>query len=107
MIPQAHNREAIMTEQPQTEMPRSPLERLLGGHPLNVILKLAFVSLLVGFAMSVFGLNVEGVVRGTVELLREALRDSAGLFRSIGGYILTGAALVVPIWLLMRLSRSR
>ena len=96
-----------MTDQPQTQMRRSPLERFFGGHPVNVILKLVFLSLLVGFVMSVFGLDVQGVIRGAVAVLRETLRDGAGLFRSIGGYILTGAALVVPIWLVIRLSRAR
>ena len=96
-----------MTDQPQTERRRSPVERFFGGHPINVILKLAFVSLLVGFAMSVFGVNVQGVIRGALELLRETLRDGFGLFRNIWGYILTGAMLVVPVWLLIRLSKAR
>jgi hypothetical protein len=105
--PPQQARSLHMTEQPQTETRRSPLERFFGGHPVNVILKLAFISLLVGFTMSVFGLNVEGLVRGAVELLREALRDGVGLFRNLGAYILTGAALVVPIWLLIRLGKAR
>ena len=96
-----------MTDQPRTEIRRSPLERFVGGHPLSVIVKLVFLSLLVGFVMSVFGVNVQGVIRGAVELVRETLRDGAGLFRSLGAYIVTGAALVVPIWLLIRLSKAR
>lgn len=96
-----------MTDQPQTETRRSPMERFFGGHPINVILKLAFISLLVGVTMSFFGVNVQGVVRGAIELVRETLRDGAGVFRNIGGYILTGAALVVPIWLLIRLTKAR
>lgn len=96
-----------MSDQPQTETPRSPLERFFGGSPLNVVLKLAFISLLVGFAMSVFGVDVQGVVLGAVNLVRETLRDGAGVFRNLGGYIVTGAALVVPIWLLMRLGKRR
>ena len=94
-----------MTDQPQTGTRRSGIERFFGGHPINVILKLAALSLLVGFVMSVFGVNVQGVVRGALTLLCETLRDGVGLFRNIGGYILTGAALVVPIWLLIRLSK--
>jgi hypothetical protein len=107
MIPQAHNREATVTEQSQTETRRSPVERFFGGHPVSVIVKLAFVSLLVGFIMSVFGLDVQGVIRGTIDLVRETLRDGAGLIRNLGAYIVTGAALVVPIWLLLRLSKRR
>lgn len=95
-----------MTDQPQTETRRSPVERLFGGHPISVVLKLALVSLLVGFVMSIFGVDAQQIVRGAVELLRETLRDGAGIFRNLGGYILTGAALVVPIWLLIRLTRK-
>ncbi|QDZ13088.1 DUF6460 domain-containing protein [Devosia ginsengisoli] len=94
-----------MADQHQTETRRSGIERFFGGHPINVIIKLAFISLLVGVFMSVFGLDVQGLVRGTVILFREALRDGFGVFRDIGGYILTGAALVVPIWLLIRVSK--
>lgn len=96
-----------MSDQPETQPRRSPLERFFGGHPLNVLLKLAFISLLVGLTMAFFGVNPQGVIRGAVELVRETFRDGAGMFRSIGGYILTGAVLVVPIWLLIRLSKAR
>lgn len=96
-----------MTDQPQTETRRSPAERFFGGHPVSVMLRLALISLVVGFVMSVFGVNVQGVIRGAIELVRETLRDGAGLFRNIGGYILTGAALVVPIWLVIRFSKAR
>lgn len=96
-----------MTEQYPGDTRRSPVERFFGGHPLNVVLKLAFVSLLVGFAMSVFGVNVQSLVHGAISLLREALRDGTGLFRDLAFYIVTGATLVVPIWLLLRLGRRR
>lgn len=96
-----------MTDQYPSETRPSALQRFLGGHPINVMLKLALISLVVGFAMSVFGVNVQGVVRGAIELFREALRDGFGMFRGIGGYIVTGAALVVPIWLIIRLSKAR
>lgn len=96
-----------MTDQSQTEPRRSGIERFFGGHPVNVILKLALISLVVGFLMSVFGVNVQGLVRGAVTLLRETLRDGFGLFRNVGAYIVTGAALVVPVWLVIRLSKRR
>jgi uncharacterized membrane protein len=108
MIAQQHNRpEASMSDQPQTERRRSGIERFFGGHPINVMLRLALISLLVGFAMSVFGVDVRDVVQGAIDLVRDALRDGAGLFRNLGGYIVTGAVLVVPVWLLIRLSKVR
>lgn len=96
-----------MSDQPQTETRRSALERFMGGHPLSVILRLALISLVVGFLMATFGFNVQGIIRGTLELFREALRDGFGMFRDVWGYIVTGAMLVVPIWLIVRLTRGR
>lgn len=89
---------------PQT---RSWLEIVLGGRPASVIIKLLLISLLVGFVMSAFGFNAADLVQGAVNLLRDALRDSAGLIRRLGVYVLTGAAIVVPVWLLLRLTRGR
>ena len=86
---------------------RSLLERLMGGRPGGVIIKLILLSLLVGFVMSVFGFNAGDLVRGVIEAVRETLRDSGGLIRQLGGYVLAGAAVVVPIWLVLRLTRSR
>ncbi len=89
---------------PQT---RSGLERLFGGPPGAVVVKLVLISLFVGFVMSVFGFNAGDLVRGVVEVVRDTIRDGAGMFRQLGGYILAGAAVVVPVWLLLRLARSR
>lgn len=97
-----------MTDQSRSETERpSAIERFFGGSPGGVIVRLLLLSLVVGFLMSVFGVDVQHVVRGAVTLFREALRDGFGIFRNLGGYILTGAALVVPIWLLIRLTKGR
>jgi len=108
MIVMNHNRvEPEMTDQPRSEPRRSPLERFFGGHPINVLLKLAFISFLVGLSMTMFGINALDLVDGAVDLIRHSFRDGLGMFRDIGIYIATGAAVVVPIWLLLRLSKRR
>lgn len=94
-----------MTDQPRVEPRRSPLERFFGGSPAGVILRLVLVSLLVGFLMSVFGIRPADVIDGAIELFHDVIRDGFGVFRDLGAYILTGAVLVVPIWLLLRLTR--
>lgn len=96
-----------MTDQPETRPRRSPLERFFGGHPINVLLKLALISLLVGVFMRMFGFDALDLVHGAIEMIRHSFRDGLSLFRDIGIYIGTGAAIVVPIWLILRLTRSR
>lgn len=86
---------------------RSGLERLMGGRPGSVVIKLVLLSLLVGFVMSVFGFNVADLVRSAVDAVRDALRDGGGVFRQLASYVIAGAAIVVPIWLLLRLTRAR
>ena len=54
-----------MTDQPQTETRRSPIERFFGGHPINVILKLA-VMVVVGamvYLASICLINAQSVGR--------------------------------------------
>ena len=97
-----------MTDQsPSEAQAPSAAERFFGGSPGGVIVRLLLLSLVVGFLMSVFGFDVRDVVHGAINLFREALRDGFGIFRNLGFYILTGAALVVPIWLLIRLTKGR
>ena len=86
---------------------RSGLERLIGGRPLSVVLKLVFMSALVGFFMTMFGFDAVDLFYGLVEMIEDALRDSGGLIRQIFAYVLTGAAVVLPIWFVIRLTRAR
>lgn len=86
---------------------RSGLERVLGGSPVGVMVRLVLISLLAGFVMSVFGFDAGDLIRGAVQTVRDAIQDGAGMLRQLGGYVLTGAAVVVPIWLLLRLTRAR
>jgi len=84
----------------------SALERIIGDRPMAVVVRLLVVSLVVGFIMSMLGLNAQSLVEMAVTLFRETLRDSAGFIRSLGFYVLTGAAIVVPIWLVLRLTSA-
>lgn len=86
---------------------RSGLERLLGDRPGSLLIKLVVISLIVGFVMSVFGFNAGDLVRGAVEAIEDVLRDGGGVFRQLGGYVLTGAAIVLPVWLILRLLQRR
>ena len=81
----------------------SNLHRFLGGSPGAVLVKLAFVSLLVGAFMAFLGITPFGLIDGAVELVRSVLRLGFDAFGEVGRWLLYGAMVVVPIWLVMRL----
>ena len=85
----------------------SALTRFLGDSPLRVILKLLVVSFLVGLVMNAFGWSPMDVFYG----IRKFFTDLWNLgFHAIDrflGYILLGAAIVVPAFILIRIASYR
>ncbi|MCG7507629.1 DUF6460 domain-containing protein [Mesorhizobium retamae] len=85
----------------------SALTRFLGDTPLKVLLKLLVVSFLVGIVMSAFGWSPLDVIYG----IRNFFVDLWNLgFRAVDrfvGYILLGAAIVIPAFILLRLASYR
>ena len=54
--------------------------------------------------------SAQGMLAGQEEvdqLAREALRDGFGMFRDVWRYIVTGAVLVVPVWIVIRAVKAR
>ena len=80
-----------------------PIRNFLGDSPLNVLIRLAVLSLIVGVLLSAFNLQPLDLLRQAQQLLSMLWNQSADIIRHLGSYILLGAAIVVPIWLVMRL----
>ena len=82
------------------------MQDFLGGSPLSILVKLIFLSLLVGAFLAF--LNVTPFELG--DRLMRALRSMFGLsfdaVREIGRWIMYGAIIVVPIWFLLRLFKA-
>ena len=95
-----------MTEELRPD-PRSGLERFLGDRPMALLVRLLLISLFVGFLMTMFGFDAADLVHGATEAIRDVLRDGGGVFRQLGSYVVTGAAIVVPVWIVLRLLRAR
>lgn len=85
----------------------STIERWLGGSPVAVLLKLLFLSLLVGIVLAAIGLTPFGLLRWVTEGFRALLDLGVDAFRDFGRYILTGAMIVLPLWVLSRLMSAR
>ncbi len=88
-------------------MSNGSVSRVLGGPPLTVLLKLLLVSLLVGAILVWLDLTPFGIFRSLENLVRSILANGFDGLREIGRYVITGAVIVIPIWLLMRLFGKR
>lgn len=89
---------------------RSGLNRFLGGSPAGVLVKLLFLSVLVGAGMAMLGLTPGLLFWQIYDLTRHLIDLGLDTFHDFGRWILAGAAVVVPIWLVARLltvSRDR
>lgn len=87
-------------------------ERLTGGKSATrTVLKLVIASIIVGAVFSFLGVGVREFWSGVFENARDligALGESFGeIALTILTYLLIGAGVVLPIWLIMRLLSSR
>lgn len=83
------------------------MRRFLGGSPLAVIIKLALLSILVGFVLTVIGLDPRNIVASIIDLIRSIFNLGFEAFDWLWRYLLLGAVIVVPIWLIARLVQAR
>jgi len=88
-------------------MANPKLERFLGGSPVSVVVRLVVVSFIVGVLLVMFGVEPGDVIESVARLVHRALDDGLADVRQFGRTILTGAIVVVPIWLIMRLIDQR
>lgn len=76
---------------------------IFGGNPLAVILRLVVLSIIVGIVLSAIGITPENLF-GTLNRLARRLYDMGfGAIDWLLQYLLLGAMVVVPIWLVARL----
>ncbi len=87
--------------------PAGPLDRFLGGSPAAVLLKLIFVSLVVGALMMWLDLHPLDLWHGLVRLANRIWSLGFDAVREVGEYVLAGAMVVVPVWLVLRLLNLR
>ncbi|WP_291826451.1 DUF6460 domain-containing protein [Bosea sp. (in: a-proteobacteria)] len=88
-------------------MANGRIERFLGGSPLGVLVRLLFISLLVGAAMAFLGLSPRALFETAVRFVRSLGDLGFGALSEVGQWIIGGALLVVPLWLLSRLFAAR
>ena len=85
----------------------SNLNRFLGGSPGSVLVKLIFLSLLVGAFLYFLNLTPFGLIEGLFNWIASVLDLSFETVQKVGLWIFYGAVIVVPLWLISRLFGSR
>lgn len=79
----------------------------LGDSPMRVLLKLLVISFLVGVVMNAFGWSPLDVIDRVQEFFLDIWNMGFSAIERVGRYVLLGAAIVVPAFLILRLLSYR
>jgi hypothetical protein len=82
------------------------MQDFLGGSPLSILVKLIFLSLLVGAFLAFLGKTPFDLLDQIMRFFRSIFGLSFDTIRNIGRWVLYGAIIVVPIWLVVRLFKA-
>jgi hypothetical protein len=82
------------------------VRRFLGGPPLAVTGRLILLSILVGVVLEALGLDPWNIIDSVRRLIVHVWDMGFDAVRWLWQYFLLGAVLVLPIWLIMRLSKA-
>tara|TARA_R110002020_G_scaffold20374_46_gene69686 strand:+ start:642 stop:926 length:285 start_codon:yes stop_codon:yes gene_type:complete len=85
---------------------RSPMRRFLGGSPGHVLLKLVVLSFVVGLVFAAVGFTPADIVFYLTDWVRYLPMIGWDAVMRVGQYLLLGAMIVVPIWLIVRVLES-
>jgi hypothetical protein len=80
--------------------------RVFGGSPISVLGRLILLSILVGVVLQTVGLDPMNIVKSAEMLARQVYAMGFDAVRHVWQYFMLGAAVVIPLWILMRLMRG-
>ena len=82
------------------------VSRFLGGPPLAVFGKLVLLSILVGVVLAALGLDPWNIIESVRRLVRWVWDLGFDAIKWLWRYFLLGAAIVIPVWLIVRLTKA-
>ena len=88
-------------------MAENIVHRFFGGSPLGALARLVVVSFAVGAVLYWLDIEPFDMIRAAERLARQIWFMGFDAVRQAGHYVLAGALIVVPIWLLARLFSFR
>ncbi len=83
------------------------VNRFLGDSPGRTLVKLIVVSLIVGFVMKVFGWQPMDLVYSIRHFILDTWHTGFAALGKFGDYLLLGASIVIPIFIILRLFNYR
>ncbi len=96
------------TSRPASTAPAdSAIQRFLGGSPTSVFIRLFFISMIVGALLMWLDIRPLDIFRAMDRLIQRLWNLGFDAIREIIEYVLAGAVIVVPIWLIARLLGQR
>lgn len=76
---------------------------IFGGNPLGVVIRLLLLSIVVGVVLSALGITPRNFIYHIEVLIRRIYDLGFATFDWILQYLILGAVVVIPIWLIARL----
>ncbi len=87
-------------------MTTNAVGRFLGGPPAMVALRLIVVSFVVGIVLETFGFDPATLLAEAARAARQIIELGFSDIHEVGRILLTGAMVVVPVWIVLRLLDS-
>lgn len=84
-------------------MRNDALIRLFGGSPGRVLLRLVFISFVVGIVLSAIDLQPLELINWARDVVLRIWDMGFAAIERVGVYFLMGAIIVFPLWLIARL----
>src|SRR5260221_12626392 len=81
------------------------LNRFFGGPPLSVIFRLVLLSILIGVILQVLGLDPWNILESVRRRVLRVWDIGFEALRWLWPYVLPGAVVLVPLWVIGRLIR--
>jgi hypothetical protein len=88
-------------------MTNNVVGRFVGGSPAMVALRLIVVSFVVGIVLETFGFDPASLFDDAARAVRRIVELGFTDVHEVGRILLTGAMVVAPVWLALRLFDSR
>jgi hypothetical protein len=88
-------------------MSGSTVSNFIGGSPASVALRLVVVSFIVGMVLATFGFEPADIIETVVHMGHRLVEFGLTDIRQVGSVLATGALVVLPVWLVLRLLDSR